>query len=145
MQVPCMGGDVAKQVFQVHGGDRHGTVVLRQQLIRGKMRGVCAQLPLCRIGIEVCARAHDWAREWSPFGHTVRLITPQLVRSSRKNPKHDGNAAAASCTAVSRPHLRVVPVQWGAQRAVLTVHRASALVGGNRTALGHQLRGWLVA
>jgi transposase len=144
MQVIRIGIDVAKQVFQVHGVDRHGKVVIRKQLTRGKMRGFFAQLPSCLIGIEACASAHYWARELSQFGHTVRLIAPQVVRPYRKNPKNDGNDAEAICEAVSRPNMRFVPVKSVAQQAVLTVHRARELLVGDRTALVNQSRGLLV-
>jgi transposase len=143
MKVTRIGVDLAKQVFQVHGVDRHGNVVIRKQLTRGKMRGFFAQLPSCLIGIEACASAHFWARELSQFGHTVRLIAPQFVRPYRKNPKNDGNDAEAICEAVSRPNMRFVPVKSVAQQAVLTVHRARELLVGNRTALVNQMRGLL--
>jgi transposase len=143
MRVTRIGIDLAKQVFQVHGVDRHGKVVIRKQLTRGKMRGFFAQLPSCLIGIEACASAHYWARELSQFGHTVRLIAPQFVRPYRKNLKNDGNDAEAICEAVSRPNMRFVPVKSVAQQAVLTVHRARELLVGDRTALVNQMRGLL--
>jgi transposase len=136
--------DLAKQVFHVHGVDRHGKGVIWKQLTRGKMRGFFAQLPACFIGMEACASAHYWAREWSQFGHTVRRIAPQFARPYRKHPKHDGNDAEAICEAVSRPNMRFVPVTLVAQQAVLTGHRARALLVGNRTALVNQVRGLLV-
>jgi transposase len=93
--------------------------------------------------MEACASAHYWAREWSQFGHTVRLIAPQFVRPYRKNPKNDGDDAEAICEAVSRPNMRFVPVKSVAQQAVLTVHRVRERLAGNRTALVHQMRGLL--
>jgi len=143
MKVTRMGIALATQVLQVHGVDRQEQVVIRKPLTRANMRGFCAQPAPGLIGIDACASAPYWAREWSPFGHTVRRIAPQCVRPYRKHPKHDGNDAAAVCEAVSRPHRRFVPVRSAAQQAVLTVHRARALVGGERTALVHQIRGLL--
>jgi transposase len=43
MKVIRVGIDLAKQVFQVHGVDRHGKVVIRKQLTRAKMRGFFAR------------------------------------------------------------------------------------------------------
>jgi transposase len=143
MKVTRIGLDLAKQVFQVHGVDRHGKVVIRKQLTRGKMRGFFAQLPACLIGMEACASAHYWARELAQFGHTVRLIAPQFVRPYRKSPKNDGNDAEAICEAVSRPNMRFVPVKSVAQQAILAVHRARELLVGDRTALVNQMRGLL--
>jgi transposase len=143
MQVTRIGIDVAKQVFQVHGVDRPGKVVRWKQLTRGKMRGFFAQLPPCLIGSEACASAHYWARKLSQFGHTVRLIAPQFVRPYRKSPKNDGNDAEAICEAVSRPTMRFVSVKSAAHQAVLTVPRARELLGGDRPARAHQMRGVL--
>jgi transposase len=138
-----MGMALAKQVWHVHGVDHHGKVVIRQQRTRG--RAFMAQLAPCRIGMEACARAHDWARACSPFGHTVRLLAPQCVRPYRRNPKNDGNDAEAICEAVSRPNMRLVPVTSVAQQAVFMGHRAKALLVGHRTALAPQIRGLLMA
>ena len=52
MQVIRIGLDIAKSVFQVHGVDTHGKVVVRKQLTRGKVLGYFAQLPPCEIGLE---------------------------------------------------------------------------------------------
>lgn len=59
MQVTRIGLDIAKNVFQVHGVDAHGKVVIRKQLSRNKMLIYFAQLPVCRIGMEACASAHS--------------------------------------------------------------------------------------
>jgi transposase len=143
MKVQRIGIDLAKQMVQVHGGEHHGKVVLRKQRTRGKIRAFIAQLSPCLIGMEACARAHYWARAFSQLGHTVRLMAPQLVRPSRKNPKHEGNDAEAICEAGSRPTMRVVPAQSVAQQAVLMVHRARELSVGDRPALAKQIRGRL--
>jgi transposase len=143
MKVKRIGIDLAKQMFQVHGVDHHGKVVIRKQLTRGKIRAFIAQLSPCLIGMEACASAHYWAREFSQFGHTVRLMAPQFVRPYRKNPKNDGNDAEAICEAVSRPNMRFVPVKSVAQQAILMAHRARELLVGDRTALANQIRGLL--
>jgi transposase len=143
MKVTRIGIDLAKQIFQVHGVDHHGKVVIRKQLTRGKIRAFIAQLSPCLIGMEACASAHYWAREFSQFGHTVRLMAPQFVRPYRKNPKNDGNDAEAICEAVSRPNMRFVPVKSVAQQAILMAHRARELLVGDRTALANQIRGLL--
>lgn len=60
MAVTRIGLDIAKSVFQGHGVDAHGKVVIRKQLSRSKVLGYFAQLPACRIGIEACGSAHYW-------------------------------------------------------------------------------------
>jgi hypothetical protein len=100
--VTRLGRAVATQVLPVHGVDRHGQGVIRPQLSRGTRRGGFAQRPACRIGLEAWARAPSWAREWSPCGHTVRLLAPQCVRPYRQHPQPDGSEAEAICEAGSR-------------------------------------------
>jgi transposase len=63
MQVARLGLDIAKSVFQVHGVDEHGKVVVRKQLTRSKVLTDFAHLPACRMGREACGSAHYWGRE----------------------------------------------------------------------------------
>ena len=81
MQVATVGLDLAKSVFQVHGVDARGKVVLAKRLRRGAVLGFFASLPPCTVGMEACASAHYWAREIARFGHTVRLLPPQYTSS----------------------------------------------------------------
>ena len=62
-QVITIGLDIAKSVFQVHGVDAEGGVVLRRRLTRARLLPFFAKLAACRVGIEACATAHHWARE----------------------------------------------------------------------------------
>jgi hypothetical protein len=121
-------------VFQIHGVDEKGKVVLRKTLKRDKVTEFFANLPPCLIGIEACGSAHHWARTLTRLGHTVRLMAGQFVASYRKSGKNDGNDAEAICEAVGRPNMRFVPVKSEEQQAVLMVHRARSLVIENRTA-----------
>jgi len=74
MKPTTIGLDIAKHVFQVHGVDATGQVVLRRQIRRSELLAFFKALPLCLIGVEACASAHYWARELSTLGHTVRLM-----------------------------------------------------------------------
>ena len=80
MPVIRIGLDVAKNVFQAHGVDEHGQVVLRKQLRRREVLSFFAALPPCLIGIEACASSHHWSRALQAFGHTVRLMPPAYVK-----------------------------------------------------------------
>src|SRR5689334_52086 len=144
MQVTRIGFDIAKSVFQVHGVDEHGKVVVRQQLTRRKVLPYFAQLPACRIGMEACGSAHYWGRELQKLGHDVRLMAVQLIKPYRSKQKNDRNDAEAICEAVSRPQMRFVPIKTIEQQAVLTVHRARELLVRERTALANQIRGLLL-
>ena len=144
MQVIRIGLDIAKNVFQVHGVDAHGKVVIRKQLSRSKVLTYFAQLPVCRIGIEACGSAHYWGRELQKLGHDVRLMAVQLIKPYRTKQKNDRNDAEAICEAVSRPQMRFVPIKTVEQQAVLTVHRARELLVSERTAVANQMRGLLM-
>lgn len=143
MKVIRIGLDIAKTVFQVHGVDEHGKVVLRKTLKRDQVTAFFAHLPPCLVGIEACGSAHHWARTLARFGHTVRLMAGQFVAPYRKSGKNDGNDAEAICEAVGRPNMRFVPVKSEEQEAVLMVHRARELMMESRTAQVNQIRGLL--
>ena len=143
MKVTTSGIDVAKSVFQVHGIDEGGKVVLRRQIRRSQLLLFFSRLEPCVIGMEACASSHYWARKLAALGHTVRLMAPQFVRPYRKNDKNDGNDAEAICEAVQRPSMRFVPVKCPQQQAELAVHRIRQRLMGKRTALINQLRGLL--
>jgi transposase len=74
--VSTIGLDIAKSVFQVHGVDAAGQVVVRGQLKRRYVLAFFEKLPPCLVGIEACASSHHWSRELQTLGHTVRLMPP---------------------------------------------------------------------
>src|SRR5215208_7319817 len=143
MQPTTVGLDLAKHVFQVHGVDAAGDVVLKRRLRRGQMITFFAGLAPCLIGMEACATAHFWARELKALGHTVRLMPAQYAKAYVKRGKNDAADAAAICEAVSRPSMRFVPVKSEAQQAALMLHRARDLLVRQRTQLINALRGHL--
>ena len=143
MTVTTVGIDLAKSVFQVHGADRDGRVVLRRRLARGRLLDFFAKLPPCRIGLEACASAHHWARRLTALGHDVRLIPAQYVKPYVKRNKTDAADAEAICEAVSRPTMRFVPIKSLDQQAVLALHRVRALLVRQRTQLANAARGIL--
>lgn len=143
MKVTRVGLDLAKAVFQVHGVDAQGKAVVRERLKRARLLAYFAKLPACLIGIEASGGAHYWARELTKLGHTVRLMAPQFVTPYRQGGKNDYRDAEAICEAVGRARMRFVPVKSVEQQALMAVHRARALVVGQRNAIGNQLRGLL--
>jgi transposase len=110
MNCTALGIDLAKQVFQLHGVDKHGQVIVQKRVTRRKLRATIAQLPSCLIGMEACSSAQYWARELQQLGHTVKLISLQFVKPYVKGNKNDSHDAEAICEAVSRPHMRFVPL-----------------------------------
>ena len=143
MQVTTIGLDIAKSVFQVHGVDERGRVVLRRRLARGQVPAFFANLPPCLIGLEACAGAHYCARELTKLGHEVRLMPPQYVKAYVKTNKHDAADAEACCEAVQRPGMRFVPIKSADQQATCMLHRARDQLIGQRTATINALRGHL--
>jgi len=143
MEVTTIGLDLAKQVFQIHGVDEAGDVVVKRRLRRAQVITDFASLPPCLIGMEACATAHFWARELRALGHEVRLMPPQYVKAYVQRGKNDAADAAAICEAVMRPSMRFVPVKTEEQQAALTMHRVRELLVRQRTQLINAVRGHL--
>ena len=80
MEISTIGLDLAKNVFQVHGVDEQGRVVIRKALRRSQMLPFFEKLPPCLVGIEACGTSHYWARELIKLGHEVRLMPPAYVK-----------------------------------------------------------------
>jgi transposase len=136
-EVTTIGLDLAKDVFQVHGVDAEGVVVLRKQLRRGQVLAFFSRLPRCVVGLEACATAHYWARELGALGHEVRLMPAQYVKAYVKRNKNDAADAEAICEAVVRPTMRFVPVKTAEQQGALLLHRARERLVRQRTALAN--------
>ena len=140
-EVSTIGLDIAKSVFQVHGVDADGAVVIRKRVTRVKVLEFFAALPPCLIGIEACPTAHHWSRQLSALGHTVRLMPPSYVKAYLKRSKNDANDAAAICEAVERPSMRFVPTKSEQQQSGLMLHRSRQLLVRQRTMLSNAIRG----
>jgi transposase len=143
MNITTVGIDLAKNVFQVHGVDARGKVVLRKQLRRAQVAVFFANLPPCLIGMEACASAHHWGRTLERWGHTVRLMASQFVKPYVKTNKNDAADAEAICEAVGRQNMRFVPIKSLEQQAILSVHRVRQGFVKARTAQANQIRGLL--
>lgn len=143
-QTITIGLDLAKTVFQVHGIDAAGKVMVRRQLRRAELLSFFGELPACVVGMEACGSAHHWARQIGALGHTVRLLPPARVQPYvQPGKKNDAADAAAICEAVGRPHMQFVPVKSAEQQGVLMLHRARDLLVRQRTMLINALRGHL--
>lgn len=140
-EITTIGLDLAKNVFQVHGIDEAGQVVVRKRLRRSQVLGYFSGLSRCLIGMEACATAHHWGRELIALGHEVRLMPPQYVKAYVKRNKNDAADAEAICEAVRRPTMRFVAVKSAEQQSALMMHRARDLVVRQRTMLVNALRG----
>ena len=96
--ITTVGLDTAKSVFQIHGVNAEGEVVVRRQLRRRQVLPYFRKLPPCMIGVEACSSSHHWSRELQSLGHTVRLMPPKYVKAYVKSQKND----AADAEAINR-------------------------------------------
>ena len=140
MNITTLGIDIAKSVFQLHGVDADGTIVMQKKLRRGAVLDVLGKLTPCLIGMEACATSHHWAREIAALGHDVRLIPPAYVKPYVKRQKNDAADAEAICEAVTRPNMRFVPVKTQEQQGVLVLHRSRDLLMRQRTMILNAIR-----
>jgi transposase len=142
-EVSTIGLDLAKSVFQVHGADATGAVLLRRRLRRDQLLVFFAQQPRCVVAMEACASAHHWAREIGALGHEVRLIPPAYVKPFVKRQKNDAADAEAICEAASRPTMRFVQPKSAEVQGAAVVFRTRDLLVRQRTQLINALRGHL--
>ena len=138
-----VGVDLAKNVFQLHGVDRDDKAIWHRRLKRDQWINVLLQKvePGCEIGMEACSGAHHWARLLMQKGFTVKLIAPQFVKPYVKSNKNDAKDAEAICEAMSRPHMRFVPVKSVEQQDIQAAHRIRTELIHQRTAKANQIRG----
>jgi transposase len=142
-QVSTIGLDIAKNVFQAHGIDETGAVVIRRQLRRRQVLAFFGRLSPCLIGMEACATSHHWARALAKLGHEVRLMPPRYVKPYVKRNKNDAADDEAICEAVTRPTMRFVPIKTREQQSVLMLHRTRQLFVRQRTMLINAIRAHL--
>jgi transposase len=106
--VTTIGLDIAKSVFQVHGVDAEGKVLIRRRLKRRYVLAFFEKLPPCLVGIEACASSHHWSRQLKALGHNVRLMPSAYVKPYVKRQKNDAADAEAICEAVTRANMQSI-------------------------------------
>src|SRR5256884_3102177 len=141
--ITTIGLDIAKSVFQVHGIDAAGQVVMRRQLKRRYVLAFFQKLPACVVGIEACASSHYWSRELQALGHTARLMPPAYVKPYVQRQKNDMADAEAICEAVTRANMRVVPTKTPEQQSCLMLHRMRHLFIPQQIAVINSIRAHL--
>src|SRR5262244_1123033 len=141
--ITTVGLDIAKSVFQVHGVDAAGEVIIRRQLKRRHVLPFFQKLPACVVGMEACATSHHWSREIGALGHTVRLMPPAYVKPYVKRQKNDAADAEAICEAVTRANMRFVATKTSEQQSCLMLHRTRHLFIRQQTAVINAIRAHL--
>lgn len=143
MEIKTLGIDIAKRVFQLHGVDRRGQIILKKRLSRDQLLKFIANIPPCLIGMEACGGSNYWARKFQAYGHEVKLMSPQFVKPYVKTNKNDAADAEAICEAVRRPNMRFVSLKSIEQQDIQALHRYRQRLVQDRTALVNQARGLL--
>src|SRR5512135_1842208 len=141
--VKTIGLDIAKSIFQVHGVDADGQVVIRRKLKRRYVLAFFAKVPPCLIGMEACATSHHWSRQLQALGHRVRLMPPAYVKPYVKRQKNDAADAEAICEAVTRPNMRFVATKTVEQQSCLTLHRTRHLLMRQQNSVINAIRAHL--
>jgi transposase len=141
--VSVLGIDLAKDVFSLHGVDDRGQEVLRRTVRRARLAETVAKLGPKVVGMEACPGAHYWARQFRKLGASVRMVAPQFVAPYVKNQKNDAHDAAAIVEAITRPHMRFVPIKEIHHQDIQSTHRIRHRLVRNRTKLSNEIRGLL--
>ena len=94
--ISTIGLDIAKSVFQVHGVDANGLVVIRRQLKRRYVLAFFEKLPTCLIGIEACASSHHWSRQLRAHRLVNNVGQHLALLDIKQNVR--GIAAALACS-----------------------------------------------
>ena len=144
MTIETLAVDIAKNVFQLHGVNRNGHVVLKRRVMRDQLLEVLAQTNRCTVVLEACTGAFYWARKCEALGHRVKIIATQYVKPFVRRQKNDGNDAEAICTAARQPHIPLVPKKTIEQQDIQALHRARQRMVNHRTAVVSQIRGLLL-
>jgi transposase len=144
MQIALLGVDLAKNIFQLHGEDADGRVLLQRRVRRDRLMTEVEALSPCTIAIEACTGAFYWQRRFEAAGHRVRIIAPQYVKPFVQRQKNDRNDAAAICRAAKQPDMKFVPTKTLEQQDIQALHRGRQRLVNHRTALVAQMRGLLL-
>ena len=125
-QLPIIGMDIAKNVFQLHIVDGETRKIQRRQLKRAKVAEFFINRQASLVAFEACGGAHHWARTLQAMGHQVKLLPAKRVRAFVLRDKTDALVAQAIWVAAQQPRIREVPVKSKQQQACLSLHRSNA-------------------
>jgi len=132
--------DIAKSVFQLHGLDGAGAIVLQKRLTRARLLPFFEKLPPCLVGIEACATSHYWAREIARLGHEVKLMPAQYVKPYVKRQKNDMADAEAIAEAVTRPNVRFVATKEPDDQSAMMLHKVRLMLNRQVVMLSNAIR-----
>ena len=140
VDVRVIGLDIAKSVFQLHGLDGAGAIVLQKRLTRARLLPFFEKLPPCLVGIEACATSHYWAREIARLGHEVKLMPAQYVKPYVKRQRNDMADAEAIAEAVTRPNMRFVATKEPDDQSAMMLHKVRLMLNRQVVMLSNAIR-----
>lgn len=141
--LPIIGMDIAKNVFQLHIVDPQTGEIERLKLKRDRVSAFLANRQPSLVALEACGGAHHWGRTLQAQGHTVKLLPAKQVRSFVLRDKTDARDAQAIWVAAQQFHIREVPLKSEQQQACLALHRMRAQLMKMRIMQTNALRGLL--
>jgi transposase len=142
--ISLLGIDLAKNVFQLIGVDKHHKEVLKKRLSRGKLQEYVSKLAPCTLLMEACGGSNHWGRIFSAMGHEVKLISPQHVTPYVANHKNDYKDTQAIIEVGTRPRTKFVSIKTIEQQDMQSILRVRERLVGNRVSLSNQIRGLLL-
>jgi transposase len=78
MKVSTISIDLAKNVFQLLGMDKHAKQVFSKRLNRAQLSEFMSQQPVCDVVFEACYSSHYWGRKFQPWGTELSLSPPNM-------------------------------------------------------------------
>ncbi len=141
--LPVIGLDLAKSVFQLHIVDGETGEIQRRQIKRAKLTEFFAKCQRSLVAMEACGTAHHWARVISSLGHQVKLLPAQHVKAFLLPDKTDAMDAQAIWVAAQQPHIKPVPVKTERQQTCMALHGMRRQLMKMRIMQTNALRGML--
>lgn len=143
-EITLLGIDLAKNVFQLKGLDKHHKEIFKKRLSRSKLESFVRGLPSCTIMMESCGGSNHWGRVFGTMGHEVKLISPQHVTPYVGNHKNDDKDTDGILECGTRPRTKFVTVKTLEQQDMQSLLRIRERLVGNRVSLSNQIRGLLL-
>ena len=143
-EITLLGIDLAKNVFQLKGLDKHHKEVCKKRLSRGKLETFVRGLPSCTVLMESCGSSNHWGRVFQAMGHEVKLISPQHVTPYVGNHKNDEKDTDAILECGTRPRTKFVSVKTLEQQDMQSILRIRERLVENRVSISNQIRGLLL-
>src|SRR6476646_381934 len=144
MHIASVGIDLGKNTFHLVALGERSKILLRKKFSRAQLLAYTANLPSSLIGLEACAGSHGLGSVLHQQGHQVRLMPAQFVKPYRKSNQNDFIDAEAIAEAVTKENMRFVPIKTQEQLDVQAMHRVRDRLVQPRTALIHEIRGFLL-